>query len=148
MKISCPILAADGRFPTRYTCDGDDVSPPVLIEDVPHDAEEMVLVVDDPDAPRGTFTHWLVWNLDPARTEIAEGASGDLGAREGTNDFGTVGWRGPCPPPGDAPHRYRFTLYAVDAPLHLEASARRGDVNAVMEGHVLEEAGCRGEFGR
>lgn len=148
MRITSPGIENDAPFPDRYTCEGRDVSPPLEFEDVPAEAEELVLVVDDPDAPDGTFTHWLVWNLDPRRRELEEGSSGDLGAREGTNDFERVGWRGPCPPEDDEAHTYRFTLYAVDHPVHLTEDARRRDVDIELQEGVIEEAMFTARFAR
>jgi deoxyribonuclease V len=98
-------------IPQRYTCDGDDVSPPLEWSGVPDGARSLALVVDDPDAPRGTFTHWVASGIDPASSGLAEG---EAAPSEGTNDFGTTGWRGPCPPPGHGRHRYVFRLRALD----------------------------------
>lgn len=148
MEIKSPTFASDRPIPLTYTCEDRDVSPPLDFGDVPDDARELVLIVDDPDAPRGTFTHWMVWNLDPGRKGIQEGTSGNLGAREGLNDFGEPGWRGPCPPPGHGPHTYRFTLYAVDEPVALSEDASRAELDEALRGHVLEEAGLRVTFER
>lgn len=126
--------------PAAYTCDGEDISPPLTISDVPDGAESLALVVDDPDAPGGTFTHWLLWNLPPDRTSIPEALSREPtlsaldGARQGTNDFGEVGYRGPCPPSG-AVHTYRFTLYALDAMLEVQAGAEVGVLQPAIDNH-------------
>lgn len=148
MKITSTAFTADTNIPDRFTCESSDISPPLRFEDVPDDAEELALVVDDPDAPSGTFTHWLVWGLDPDDGEIVEGASGDLDAHEGTNDFDQVGWRGPCPPEGDGPHSYRFTLYALGQPVDLEPGADRAAVDTAVKGNVLRAAELCATFER
>jgi Raf kinase inhibitor-like YbhB/YbcL family protein len=121
---------------SRYTCDGEDVSPALAWEGVPEEAAELALVVEDPDAPGGTFTHWLVYGLDPGETQLPEGAEPAL---QGTNDFGRVGYGGPCPPGGET-HRYAFRLLALDQALDLEEGASRDDLLGAVEGHVLAEA--------
>ncbi len=139
------------NIPIKYTCDGADLSPPLSWGEPPGGAESLVLIVDDPDAPGGTFTHWVLFNL-PASTEGLPGGVSRLerpetGGIHGRNDFREVGYNGPCPPPGK-PHTYRFKLYALDAKLDLAPGATRGEVLKAMEGHVLGEAGLRGKYGR
>ncbi|GIW05043.1 MAG: hypothetical protein KatS3mg059_1663 [Thermomicrobiales bacterium] len=119
---------ADGQqIPVKYTCDAQDISPPLRWSGVPAEAQELVLVVDDPDAPSGIFTHWLVYGLPPRTTGLPEGVPpGETvpgGGRQGRNDFGRLGYGGPCPPSGS--HRYVFTVYALDAPLNLPPGATR-----------------------
>jgi hypothetical protein len=125
----------------RYTCDGEDVSPALSWEGVPPGTAEFALIVDDPDAPGGTFTHWLVYGLDPGDTALPEGVpeggmiAGPPSLSQGTNDFGTVGYGGPCPPGGET-HRYVFRLLALDQRLDLADGASRDDLLAAVESHV------------
>lgn len=132
--------------PVRFTCDGDDVPPELGWEGLPEDTVEVVVVVDDPDAPGGTFAHWTVWGLAGSGGAVA----GPLpsSAVEGANDFGTVGYRGPCPPPGDEPHGYRFRVLAVDAPLTVESGAAPEVVAEALDGHVLAEGVLRATYAR
>jgi hypothetical protein len=143
-----------GTVPTKYTCSGADVSPPLSIDGVPDDAAAVAIVVDDPDAPGGVFTHWLVWNLPPDTSSIPEDVPTtttveNLGrARQGTNDFGEVGYRGPCPPKSHGAHTYRFKLFALDDDLDLEAGAKAGAVNDAIDQHRVASARFTGEFDR
>jgi Raf kinase inhibitor-like YbhB/YbcL family protein len=121
-------------IPSRHTCEGEDVSPSLRWSKVPEGTRSLALIVDDPDAPGGVFTHWLAWGLDPAAEELGEGESAP---REGRNDFGTSGYRGPCPPPGHGRHHYVFRLLALDTQLELPAGAAKPDLERAMEGHVL-----------
>src|SRR5215218_9657892 len=100
-----------GSIPARYSCEGEDLSPPLSWSGVPEGTRSLALIVDDPDAPVGTFTHWLAWGLDPAAEGVGEGGAAPV---EGRNDFDTGGYRGPCQPPGHGHHRYFFRLYALD----------------------------------
>jgi Raf kinase inhibitor-like YbhB/YbcL family protein len=144
-------FANGSQIPSRFTCAGEDLSPAMNWSGAPAAARTLALIADDPDAPRGTFTHWLIWNLPARHTELPEGVptreSFDDGARQGTNDFGRIGFRGPCPPHG-RPHRYFFRLYALDTALNLEAGASRQDLDRAMTGHVLAQAEWMGTFGR
>jgi Raf kinase inhibitor-like YbhB/YbcL family protein len=129
----------------RYTCDGDDVSPALAWEGVPAGTAELALVVDDPDAPGGTFTHWLVYGVDPGVTELPEAVpkdadvAGPPALRQGVNDMGTAGYGGPCPPAGEE-HRYVFRLLALDEEVPLDGGASGDEVGAALAGHVLGEA--------
>jgi Raf kinase inhibitor-like YbhB/YbcL family protein len=139
-------------IPVKYTCDGVDVSPPLTWSGAPAGTGSFALIVDDPDAPAGTWVHWVLYNLPAAVSELPENIakveSLDLeGARQGRNDFRRPGYGGPCPPPGPA-HRYFFKLYALGAPLTLRAGAQKRDVEAAMEGHVLATAQLMGTYGR
>jgi Raf kinase inhibitor-like YbhB/YbcL family protein len=139
---------AEGQtIPARYTCDGADVSPLLRWDGAPA-AQSFALIADDPDAPGGTFTHWVLFDIPAAQRELPEGqATGALGVA-GRNDFGKAGYGGPCPPRG-APHRYIFTLSALDvATLNLPANASRSDVEAAMRGHILGQAQLMGRYGR
>lgn len=132
------------QIPVRHTCDGDDVSPPLAWTAPPAGTVSMALCLDDPDAGRYPFTHWLAWGLPAAAGSLGEG---DPAPAEGRNDFGAPGYRGPCPPPGKA-HRYAFRLYALDAELELGPADRRLSFDAALEGHVLETAELTGTYGR
>lgn len=152
MRLSSPAFADGADIPARFTCDGADVSPALVIEDAPPEARSLVLVVDDPDAPRGTFVHWLLWNLPPSTAELPEGIPGEPvvrslgGARQGTTDFRRPGYGGPCPP--DGRHTYHFLLYALDRTLDLEAGAQRADLDRAMKGHIVAESMLRGSYAR
>lgn len=141
-------------IPAKYTCEGEDRSPELTVGNVPDDAAALAVVVDDPDAPGGTFTHWLLWNLPPDTVEIPEGVPrrgevSDLGdAAQGENDFGDVGYRGPCPPAGDDPHEYRFRLYALDDELDAEPGAPRPPVGDELDEKARATAEFTGTFGR
>jgi Raf kinase inhibitor-like YbhB/YbcL family protein len=132
-------------IPDRHTCEGEDMSPPLRWTSVPEGTRSLALIVDDPDAPGGVFTHWLAWGVDPAAEELGEGESAP---REGRNDLGTSGYRGPCPPPGHGRHRYAFRLYALDTQLELAAGAAKPELERAMEGHVLMTAELVGTFER
>jgi Raf kinase inhibitor-like YbhB/YbcL family protein len=121
----------------RFTCDGENVSPALAWEDPPAGTVEQALVVDDPDAPGGSFVHWVAYGIPPGQTELATGSTNGL--VDGANDAGGVGWTGPCPPEGET-HGYVFTLYALDAATGLEAGASLDDLRAAIEGHVLGQA--------
>ena len=136
----------------KYTCDGVDVSPALTWSGAPAGTRSFALIADDPDAPAGTWVHWVLYNLPADVSELPENIakveSLDLGgARQGRNDFRRPGYGGPCPPPGP-PHRYFFKLYALDVPLKLKAGAQKRDVEAAMEGHVLATAQLMGTYGR
>lgn len=141
------------RIPTRYTCDGPDVSPPLAWSGAPQGTKAFAVICDDPDAPRGTWVHWVLYELPANLTSLPEGvpAQDTLpqlgGAKQGRNDFGRNAYGGPCPPPGK-PHRYFFKLYALDAPLGLKPGARKEDVERASRGHVLGEAQLMGVYGR
>jgi Raf kinase inhibitor-like YbhB/YbcL family protein len=124
-------------IPSRHNCEGEDVSPPLRWTNVPERTRSLALVVDDPDAPSGVFTHWVAWGLDPAAEGLGEG---EPAPSEGQNDFGTMGYRGPCPPPGHGRHRYVFRLYALDAELELPAGVAKAELEQAIEGHVLTTA--------
>jgi Raf kinase inhibitor-like YbhB/YbcL family protein len=138
--------APGGRIDAEYTCKGPDVSPPLSWAAPPAGAKSLALVVDDPDAPGGVFTHWVVYGLSPTLRELKKGQL-PTGAHQGMNDFGSLGYRGPCPPPGK-PHRYFFTLYALDLPIDWPAGSSVSELQRGMEGHVLAQAKVYGTFGR
>jgi Raf kinase inhibitor-like YbhB/YbcL family protein len=150
MRLTSPVFKHDGEIPSKYTCDGDDVSPPIEWSDIPSDARTLALICDDPDAPKKDFSHWVLFNIPPTAAALPEhvAARQELpdGSRQGKNDFGKVGYGGPCPPSGT--HRYRFTLYAIDTELRVPQASSRNDVEAAMKGHVLETAQLTGAYTR
>jgi len=137
MKISSPAFSQNSSIPVRYTCDGEDISPPLSLQEVPAAAKTLALIVDDPDAPAGTWVHWLVWNIDPQTTTIPEGKLPE-GAREGVNDYRRTSYGGPCPPSGT--HRYFFKLYALNTKLDLDRNAKRKMLEAAIKDHVIASA--------
>jgi len=143
MRISSPAFAENGKIPKQYTCDGQDMSPPLSIENPPANTASFALIVDDPDAPAGTWVHWVVWNIDPATREIAAAAV-PKGAVQGVNDFGKKAYGGPCPPSGS--HRYFFKLYALNASLTLAPGSTKADLEKAMKDHVLAKAELVGKF--
>jgi Raf kinase inhibitor-like YbhB/YbcL family protein len=137
---------ADGEpIPRRHTCDGDDLSPALSWSGTPPETLSFALVVDDPDAPVGTFTHRLAWGIPAEADGLREG---EPAPGEGRNGFGSAGWRGPCPPPGDGPHRYFFRLHALDAEPALAPGADRQRFERAIEGHVLATAELVGLYER
>lgn len=137
MRLSSPVFENNQYIPSKYSCDAENVNPPLLINEVPEGAQSLVLIVDDPDAPAGDWVHWLVWNIKPDITEIIED-SVPQGAVQGLTDFGKNEWGGPCPPSGS--HRYQFKLYALDSKLDLESRVEKKDLESAMQGHILEQS--------
>lgn len=144
MKITSPAFQEGGNIPSKFTCDGSDTSPPLQITGVPSEAKSLVLIADDPDAPGGLFTHWLVWNIPPQTSSISEGSA--VKGVHGTNDFGKSGYGGPCPPSGT--HRYSFRVFALDREVPLPSGAKRGQVDAAMKGHVIAQGELIGRYAR
>ena len=138
-------------IPRTYTADGENVSPPLQWGDPPAGTQGFALIADDPDAPRGTWVHWVLFDLPPGERGLGEGvpAAESLpnGAKQGKNDFGKLGYGGPSPPPGK-PHRYFFKLYALDTLLALQPGVTKAQVEAAMKGHVLAEGRLMGKYGR
>jgi Raf kinase inhibitor-like YbhB/YbcL family protein len=132
-------------IPSRHTCDGEDLSPPLTWTNPPDETRSLALVVDDPDAPNGVFTHWVAWGLDPRAGGLGEG---EAAPSEGRNHFGTTGYRGPCPPPGHGRHRYVFRLYALDAAPEPGSGADKAGLEQAIEGHVLTIAELVGTYER
>jgi Raf kinase inhibitor-like YbhB/YbcL family protein len=146
MKIASPAFENNTNIPSKYTCDGENISPALLMSDVPEEAKSLALIVDDPDAPAaGGFVHWVVLNIDPAQTKIEEN-SFPQNSIVGTNSAGQKAFASPCPPSGT--HRYFFKLYALDAKLDLASSAKREDVEKAMAGHILDQAELIGLYKR
>jgi Raf kinase inhibitor-like YbhB/YbcL family protein len=134
-------------IPDRYSYEGGNISPPLEWGAIPEGTAELVLLCEDPDAPSGTFTHWVVTNIAPSATGVAEGELPE-GATPGRNGFGKVGWGGPSPPVGDDPHRYFFRLCAADKPLGLGEGSSAEQVHAALEGHLIARGTLVGLFGR
>lgn len=150
-RLASTSFAHGESIPVRHTCDGEDRSPPLAWTDVPVETRAFALICDDPDAPRGTWVHWLLYQLPAEAAELGPGVPSQpelpSGARQGINDAGDVGYGGPCPPPGK-PHRYFFRLYALDVALTLPPGVNRADLDAAMNGHVLAEATLMGTYQR
>ncbi len=139
-------FAANGVIPTASTCDGADTSPQISWSAMPDKVKTIALVVDDPDAPKGTFTHWIMWNVKgDTRLIPANGNGGYSGGVAGTNDFDKQGWSGPCPPKG-ALHHYHFRIYGLDATLTLKPNDKRADLDHAMSGHVIAQGDLVGTF--
>jgi Raf kinase inhibitor-like YbhB/YbcL family protein len=153
VKLISSAFAAGAAIPVAHTCDGPDRSPPLAWSDAPAATKSFALIVDDPDAPAGTWVHWVLIDLPGTMRDLPQGVPtretlADLGgARQGRNDSRRLGYGGPCPPPGK-PHRYFFKLYALDAPLGLPAGATKADVLRAMPEHVLAEAELMGTYAR
>ena len=144
IKVSSSAFGEGGNIPPKFTCDGSDTSPPLKIEGIPENAKALVLIADDPDAPSGLFTHWLMWNIDPKTASFEEGKApaGVIGA----NDFGKSAYGGPCPPSGM--HRYYFKVFALDQELKLPAGAKRKEIDAAIKGHVIAQGQLMGRYSR
>jgi Raf kinase inhibitor-like YbhB/YbcL family protein len=136
-SVATSAFQTGGDIPAKFTCNGANVNPELKINGVPNGAKSLVLIVDDPDAPRGLFTHWILWNIDPKTTDIGEN-SVPTGGVQGTNDFGKRNYGGPCPPSGT--HRYFFKIFALDSKLDLKPSSGRAELDGAMKGHVLAKA--------
>jgi Raf kinase inhibitor-like YbhB/YbcL family protein len=154
MRIETTAFGDGDRVPERFTEDGEDVSPPLSISDLPDGARSLALVVDDPDAPAGTWVHWLVWGIPAEVTSLPEGVPPEEvveelgGARQGKNDFDRIGYGGPAPPPGHGQHHYRFTAYALDRHIDLDAGATREALEARLEEATLETARLTATYSR
>jgi Raf kinase inhibitor-like YbhB/YbcL family protein len=144
-QLSSPVFAGGGSILTVHTCDGRGTSPPLAISGVPAEAQSLVLIMDDPDAPVGVWVHWVIWNIPPRTTELREDEIPE-GSSQGRNSWQRTGYGGPCPPSGS--HRYFFRLYALDSTLTLPASAGKGEVERAMKGHILAEAELMGMYKR
>jgi Raf kinase inhibitor-like YbhB/YbcL family protein len=150
-QISSNAFPNGETIPKKFTCDGPDVSPQLSWKNAPPAAQSFALIMDDPDAPVGTWVHWVLYNLPANTKELPEGVEKQeklaSGAAQGRNDFRKIGFGGPCPPPGK-PHRYFFKLYALDAKVSLSAGATKADLERAMKGHILGDAELMGRYGR
>jgi Raf kinase inhibitor-like YbhB/YbcL family protein len=152
LAISSTVFSNAGRIPANFTCEGDDLSPPLAWTGVPEGTKSLALIVDDPDAPdpakpKRVYVHWVVYNISPNSAGFGEGASSNampLGAVTGINDFGKSAWGGPCPPIGR--HRYFFKLYALDTMLHGLSRATKKELESAMHGHILDQAELMGTY--
>lgn len=144
MKVSSPSFMEGGKIPAKFTCLGENVSPKLVLEDLPKNSKSIAIIMDDPDAPIGVFVHWLVWDIPPEK-EIGEKSESGT---KGYNSFGKMGYRGPCPPPGRGPHRYFFKVFALDSMLDLDSEIAPSELERMMEGHVLAKAQLMGIFER
>lgn len=134
MKLVSPAFTHNSLIPKKYTCQGEDISPPLTINDIPKGTVSMVLIIDDPDAPMGIWDHWLIWNIKPVQAIEEDSAPGI----QGQNSWGRSDYGGPCPPSGT--HRYFFKLYALDSKLDLKKGATKAELEASMKVHILEQA--------
>ena len=142
LTVSSPAFENNKLIPPKYTCDGDDVNPPLTVEGTPEETKSLVLIVDDPDCPTGTFDHWVVWNILPTN-RIEENA---VPGTEGVNDYRKHSYGGPCPPWGT--HRYFFKVYALDTKLNLNPNSTKKDVEKAMQGHILAKGELIGLYRR
>jgi len=142
LTIISPAFESNKPIPSKYTCDGDDVNPTLNIEGIPEETKSLVLIVDDPDAPMGTWDHWIVWNIPPTN-KIEENS---VPGTEGLNDFRKHSYGGPCPPSGT--HRYFFKVYALDTKLDLHPNSRKKDVEKAMKEHILAKGELVGLYSR
>ncbi|ADP77054.1 phospholipid-binding protein, PBP family [Methanothermus fervidus DSM 2088] len=150
MKIFSKAFKNGEKIPKKYTCDGQDISPPIKWEDIPENTKTLVLICEDPDAPGKTWVHWVLFNIPPEIEELPEGVENkeklENGAIHGVNDWGRLGYGGPCPPSGT--HRYYFRLYALDTELKLEPGAKKEEVVEAMKDHIIDQAELMGTYSR
>jgi len=150
IKITSPAFEDGALIPARYTCDGEDISPPLQWQTVPEGTRSIALICDDPDAPMGTWVHWVLFNLPAETRALAENVPPDKiladGSKQGTTDFGRVGYGGPCPPSGT--HRYFFKIYALDTEIDSPAGITKSQLLSAMEGHILGKGRLIGKYKR
>lgn len=151
LQLTTSAFPAEGAIPKKFTCEGPDLSPPLSWSGAPPGTQSFALILEDPDAPAGTWVHWVLYDLPANTKDLAEGVPKEAqlsnGARQGRNDFRKIGYGGPCPPPGK-PHRYFFKLYALDKMLDLKAGASKVEAESAMKGHILAQAQLMGRYGR
>ena len=143
LSVKSPAFESSKFIPKKYTCDGRDINPPLTIEGIPKEAKTLVLVVDDPDAPSGTFDHWIVWNIPASASTIGENT---VPGTEGMNSSRQMGYMGPCPPSGT--HRYFFKVYALDTELSLGVGSKKKDVEKAIQGHIIAKGELMGLYSR
>jgi Raf kinase inhibitor-like YbhB/YbcL family protein len=143
LTVKSSAFEADKPIPKKYGCQGQDINPSLAIEGVPKDAKTLVLLMDDPDAPMGTFDHWVVWNIPPLTRTIGENS---VPGTEGLNSARQRGYMGPCPPSGT--HRYFFKIYALDTELTLNSNAKKSDVEKAIQGHILAKGELVGLYSK
>jgi hypothetical protein len=151
LQISSTAFTEGGAIPKKFTCDSEDVSPPLAWSGVPAGVKSLALIADDPDAPMGTWVHWVLFDIPASSSGLPEAVEKKptvpgIGT-QGSNDFGKIGYGGPCPPRGK-PHRYFFKLYALDNTLELKPGAKKADVEKAMRGHILAQGQLMGTYSR
>src|SRR5215469_1304123 len=151
IQITSTAFTDGNPIPTEFTCDGSDVSPDLKWSGAPDGTKSVALICDDPDAPGGTFVHWVIYGIPAGENQLPKAVPSTptlpSGARQGKNGFGTTGYRGPCPPRGGA-HRYFFRLYALDAAIDAPAGASRAQIDAAMKGHIIAQGQVMGKYQR
>jgi Raf kinase inhibitor-like YbhB/YbcL family protein len=145
LMVSSAAFQHNGPIPSKYTCDGADINPPLMIANVPQIAKSLALIVDDPDAPAGTWVHWVLWNISPSTKDLKENSIPE-GAEQGMNDFRKRSYGGPCPPSGT--HRYFFKLYALDTTLTLGPNTAKASLEKAMKGHIIAQCELIGLYKR
>ena len=152
IQVTSSAFTEGASIPKRYTCEGQDTSPDLKWSGLPPSIRSIALISDDPDAPGTTWVHWVLYGLPPDTTELAEAVAAteelSSGAKQGTNDFGRIGYGGPCPPKGHGPHRYYFKVYALDAEVDLKPGATKSDLLGAMKGHIIAEGQLMGTYER
>jgi len=150
MKITSSVFDNNKQIPSKYTCNGENINPPLAFSDVPESAKSLALISDDPDAPMGTWVHWVAYNIPPSEKGFQENMPKDKklpnGTLQGITDFKRIGYGGPCPPSGT--HRYFFKLYALDTKLNLDSGVSKKDLLKAMEGHILAQGELMGKYKR
>lgn len=150
ITITSPAFKEGGMIPKKYSCDGEDISPPLRWENIPENTKSIALISDDPDAPVGTWIHWVIYNIPPETSELGENIPTDNvlndGTIQGKNDWDRIGYGGPCPPGGT--HRYFFKIYALDSVLELKPGATKNELLGAMQGHILAEGQLMGKYKR
>ena len=150
MKLTSAAFKEGGMIPKKYSCDDEDISPPLNWENIPSKTKELAMICDDPDAPMGTWVHWVIYKISPQVKGLTENIPTEKklssGMVQGMNDFGRIGYGGPCPPGGT--HRYFFKIYALDAVINLEPGATKAQVLRAIQGHILEETQLIGKYKR
>lgn len=145
MLISSPAFEHNGIIPSQYTCDGENMNPPLKFVGIPEATQSLVLILDDPDSPSGNWLHWILVNIEPSINSIQEGVI-PAGVKQGINSFGNLGYGGPCPSSGT--HRYFFRLYALDKKLETHPPFGREEIEQMMSGHIIAQAELMGQYGR
>lgn len=145
MRLTSPVFTNNQKIPNKYTCDGEDVNPPLVFQDVSEEAQSLVLVVEDPDAPGKVWVHWVVFNINPHTRGVGEDSVPEDGM-EGVTDFGHTGYGGPCPPTG--PHRYFFRLYALNTTLDATEDITKQELEQLIENHIIDKAELIGLYTR
>ena len=152
IKLTSPAFKDGEKIPEKYTCDGDNISPPLTWSNIPQNTKMLVIVCEDPDAPNGIWSHWVVYKIPPAETEFLEGIPTTevlpSGAEQGVNDFKHLGYGGPCPPEYHDAHRYFFRIFALDQEFHLTIHFKRSNLLDAIKGHILDEGHLIGLYKR